>query len=231
LIKIVLSLLEENCYPVWPLKDPVNTLQSLSKDQTLKFEVPLQGGKYTTAQEIFESYFSAYERYVREPDCELLECIEECRDLLHSLHHNPERFARSVDWAAKKAILSEYIEAQHTSWKDPILQSLELEYHLIDPEKSLYNALLEIDRIDPEPPLEDVLQRTHSVFEPTRAAVRAHAIQHFVDHISSLSWGTLEFEADHAKTLFHLDPLRKPPKELFEAPDVNKFIQKLKETL
>ena len=42
-----------------------------------------------------------------------------------------------VDWISKKWLLSTFMEEEGLSWQDPWLQSLDLEYHNINPGKGL----------------------------------------------------------------------------------------------
>ena len=46
-----------------------------------------------------------------------------------------------VDWAAKKWLLEAFMEDEGLSWDDPWLESLDLEYHHIHPDRSLYYEL------------------------------------------------------------------------------------------
>jgi hypothetical protein len=47
-----------------------------------------------------------------------------------------------VDWAAKKFLLHALQEEEKLSWKDPWLQSIDLEYHNVDLERGLYYELV-----------------------------------------------------------------------------------------
>ena len=46
-----------------------------------------------------------------------------------------------IDWVAKRAIVEQYREAEGLDWGDDALHSVDLEYHNIDPEKSLFYAI------------------------------------------------------------------------------------------
>ena len=48
-----------------------------------------------------------------------------------------------LDWVAKKWLLESFIEEEDLRWDDPWLQSIDLEYHKVDPDRSLYHDLVE----------------------------------------------------------------------------------------
>jgi proteasome accessory factor A len=52
-----------------------------------------------------------------------------------------------VDWASKLWLLEAYRESEQVGWDDPMLKSLDLEYHNLHPEKSLYCGLLQEGRV------------------------------------------------------------------------------------
>ena len=55
-----------------------------------------------------------------------------------ALATKPDALIGGVDWITKKWLLETFMEAEGLSWDDPWLQSLDLEYHNIDPEKGLF---------------------------------------------------------------------------------------------
>ena len=46
-----------------------------------------------------------------------------------------------IDWVTKKWLLETFIEAGGLEWNDPWIQSLDLEYHNLNPERGLYQDL------------------------------------------------------------------------------------------
>ena len=70
---------------------------------------------------------------------------------MEGLRDCPERLASSVDWAAKKAMLEQYMESEATDWRDPALRSLDLEYHNVDPAAGLHGALVEMGAVEARP--------------------------------------------------------------------------------
>ena len=50
-------------------------------------------------------------------------------------------FTSKLDWVAKKWLLEEFMKAEKISWNDPWLKSIDLEYHIIANNRSLYYNL------------------------------------------------------------------------------------------
>ena len=67
--------------------------------------------------------------------------------VLQDLRGDYAKLVGRVDWASKLWLLETYREAEQTDWDDPVLKSLDLEYHNLDPTKSLYYGLLEEGRV------------------------------------------------------------------------------------
>ena len=54
------------------------------------------------------------------------------------MSNKPEALIGGVDWITKKWLLETFMESEGIGWDDPWLQSLDLEYHNIDPAKGLF---------------------------------------------------------------------------------------------
>jgi proteasome accessory factor A len=150
--------------------------------------------------------------------------------LLEARFSDPERFARSVDWAAKRAVLSQYVDSERVPWSDPSLQSLDLEYHRIDKGEGLFQVLLELGAVDPDPTEDDVLDRAINVREATRARARSIAVTRFRDQLATASWGTLTFNTRLGEKCVQLPPEKTYPVTLERCATVEDFIMELERT-
>ena len=63
------------------------------------------------------------------------------------MQKKPESLIGGVDWITKKWLLETFMEEEKIEWGDPWLQSLDLEYHNIDPEKGLFFGVTPPKRI------------------------------------------------------------------------------------
>jgi proteasome accessory factor A len=67
--------------------------------------------------------------------------LAEWQRTLDDLEHDPLSTSDRLDWSAKRRLYQEWIDQEHTTWQDDALQSLDLEYHNIDPKASLHAGL------------------------------------------------------------------------------------------
>lgn len=237
LVKLALWLLDLGEAPQWKIRNPVRAFQEISRDPSGSCRIELEGGSWTTATEILESLLGAFERFCGEGGGEtsvwyeeVTPVVAESKELLDALRNNPERLARSVDWAAKKAMLEEFMEIEGLTWKSRDLRAYDLAYHLLDPAEGLYFALEQMGRVDPRPSRESVLERLEQCHEPSRAFVRGQAVAAFAEQLRGVSWGSLSFEMpDGSRQAVTLSPGRSYSWDLKDCSDVKSFIDALKE--
>jgi Pup amidohydrolase len=214
LVKLALHLLEAGVAPSWNIDNPVKAFQTISRDLQFLFRVPLAKGSWTTADEIFESYFAAYEQ-IGESDPEMDWVVSESRLLLKQLRNDYDQFRRRVDWASKRYLL----EQVGLPWGDPALQAYDLEYCNIDPDEGLYHALREAGEVDETLP---VVPTPYS-----RAYARGLAVSKFAPHLTRVGWRGLTF----GEEFIDLPPDKAYPESLRDIADVETFITQLKSLL
>ena len=81
-----------------------------------------------------------------------------------------------VDWITKRWLLRQFCEQEKISWSHPWLKSQDLEYHQIDPARSLGLALAQTPPAW-EIPHKEITQATARPPGNTRAAVRSQAMR------------------------------------------------------
>lgn len=233
LVKLALWLEMIGETPNWRIRDPAGAFQQVSRDESCQFRVELEGGSWTNAREILESYFAAAERVLelrpghepRTDRAEAYDLITECRSLLEDLHECPARFARHVDWAAKRRMLEQFMEHESVDWSDPILRSFDLEYHNLDPSEGLFYALQQMNEVDEWPSEQELRPRLERASERTRAWARGLAVARYGNVLDAACWRSLVFNVDGAKAEVTLDPSADFPLQLEEADNVGTFIR------
>lgn len=228
LVRLALWLMERGEAPLWRLADPVRTFQSISRDETYAFRVPLEGGSWTDAYEIIDSYLAAADK-VLDLDAEHRALIEECAGLLRDLRECPERFAKHVDWAAKRSVLETYMAEEGSDWRDPALRSYDLEYHNVDPDEGLHAALEEMGSVEAGPNWADRAAALEAPPNDTRALARGLAVSRFGKQLVTAGWRSLTFRIDGREVDVPLAPDASYAKgALTEAFDVETFVRTLK---
>ena len=135
---LVLDLLEEGILPKRVgLMDPVQATRDISRDPHYRWIVRLENGQTRTALEIQHSFLGLAKHYLAGVSPENDWVIREWEAILDGLERDPMSQTDKIDWVAKKWMLQMFLEQEHLGWDDPWLQSLDLEYHNLDPRRSL----------------------------------------------------------------------------------------------
>ena len=193
---LVLDLLEDGIVPKRVgLMDPVQSCREISRDSTYRWIVKLETGQTRTALEIQHSFLALAKHYLA-GDEENNWIIGEWESVLEGLEKNPVSLAGKIDWIAKKWLLEMFVEQEHLRWDDPWLQSLDLEYHNLDPRRGLHHALIDQGRVQRVLSLERVEFCATNPPTNTRAAARGIAVRHLRDTQANyiINWDSIGLE-------------------------------------
>ncbi|MBL9137088.1 MAG: proteasome accessory factor PafA2 family protein [Verrucomicrobiales bacterium] len=205
----------------WPRLDhPLHTLRALSRDPTCRWELTLKGGRPSTALEVQSQYLQLARAHADLDDPERVELLDDWSSVLSDLASDPRRCRDRLDWVAKRELILEFQQAEHLADDDPWLRSLDLEYHLLDPERGLYFGLEQagVQRWVPDPVA--VEQAIHRPPNHTRAAIRGLCVSKFRSAILSAQW-------DHVTLATRRGPLRIDLNDLVAGPGVAPLLQQL----
>ena len=125
--------------------------------------------------------------------------LREWENVLNDLERDVTLTRDRVDWAAKKFLLNAMREEERLSWSDPWLQSIDLEYHGVDPEQGLFYDLERRGLMRRVVTEEDISDAISSPPATTRAFFRGRAIAKYGDAISAVQWDEVVF-ADRGRT-------------------------------
>src|SRR5207237_763582 len=78
------------------------------------------------------------EKYLRNRSAETDWLLESWSFVLEALDKNPQSLIGGVDWITKRWLLETFMESEKLKWDDSWLQSIDLEYHNIDPGRGLF---------------------------------------------------------------------------------------------
>jgi proteasome accessory factor A len=145
---LVLQVIEEGHAPDGlQLADPVEALQEISQDPTREWIVTLESGKTLSALDIQEEYLAAAQRHCQGQDEETDWVLEQWEQVVQDLKGDYAKLVGRVDWASKLWLLETYRQAERVGWDDPMLKSLDLEYHNLNAGRGLYFGLLEEGKV------------------------------------------------------------------------------------
>jgi proteasome accessory factor A len=100
--------------------------------------------------------------------------------VLHDLRGDYRQLVGRVDWASKLWLLETFRAAEQLDWQDPMLKSLDLEYHNLHPEKGLYYGLLEEGRVPRLTTDKAISIATEHPPRNTRAFGRGELVKHLL---------------------------------------------------
>ncbi|MCL4461798.1 MAG: proteasome accessory factor PafA2 family protein [Nitrospirae bacterium] len=199
--KLVLKgLLLEGWSPDIALEDPVESIRQVSKglrDQPL---LRLRDRQWT-ALDILEYYSDALEKRDLNLDPEERWILSGWREAIDQFRKEPSSLSDRIDWIAKAEMLSRFREEESLAPDDPWLQSLDLEYHNIDPDQGLFHALEESGemlRLTGEESVREAI--THPPGQG-RPPVRHAIIRRFPDDVVEAGWEKIRFRSGEVVVL------------------------------
>jgi len=190
---LVLELIEKGRAPAMELANAVEAAKLISRDQSYDWIVELADGRKISAIDIQRIYLDAALKHCDQSGEEARWVLAEWESILNDLQLDPLACTNRVDWAAKRYLLTLFREAEKLDWSDPWLQSLDMEYHNIDPAAGLFHEMSHtcaVRRFLEENEIRE------AIFQPpatTRAFFRGRAVAKFNASITSIQWDEVVF--------------------------------------
>ncbi|OQW31597.1 MAG: hypothetical protein A4E19_08270 [Nitrospira sp. SG-bin1] len=185
---LVLQLIEEGHAPHdLEIDEPVEALQEISQDQERRWIVRLQSHKTMSALDIQERFLDRAVQHYKGQDEETDWILAQWASVLHDLRGDYQNLVGRVDWASKLWLLECFRDAEQTDWTDPMLKSLDLEYHNLNPAKGLYHGLVEEGRA-PRVTTDSLIHRAmETAPKNTRAYGRGELVRYLLNECSPVS--------------------------------------------
>lgn len=138
---LVLDLIEDGKSPTFRFNQSqmVSDIQEISKVKR-KWSLQIDCTPFS-AVSVQRAYLDVAKREYFGRDKVTDQVIGLWEDTLDKLDKNPARLVGRVDWVTKKALIDSYRRANKLKKGDPVLQNIDLQYHDINPETSLFYAL------------------------------------------------------------------------------------------
>jgi proteasome accessory factor A len=215
---VVLSMIEDGFIDKdLSLATPVPTIRKVSHDPECRSTFSLADGSSVTAVELQWEFFRMAEKYADETG---LECcgeedggealLERWERVLTALEEEPRRLDGVLDWVTKYNLLDAYAAKNGLEWGDPKLALMDLQYHDVRPERSLYERLVKAGKVERLLEEEDVLAAMTDPPETTRAYFRGRCLSLWSNSVVAANWDSLIFDlgADPLKRIPMMEPLR-----------------------
>ena len=180
---LVLTLLEEDRLPRGVLlADAVMATRQISRAGQVDAMVTLENGRTETAIGIQEKFHAAAVESLAGRDDETDWLLEQWAWVLDALRRNDApALLGAVDWISKKWLLDAFRDEESLQWDDPWLESLDLEYHNLNPSCGLFFVLpttQEISEFNLRSRRESALRQPP---QDTRAKGRSIAVERFME--------------------------------------------------
>ncbi len=208
--RIALDLIEHGWQPKIEIRDPVRAIKEISRDQQFAWTVELSNGQKIRATDVQRAYLSEAAKLLEGQDKETDWVMAEWERCLDLLDDDPMRLSDRADWAAKLGLLRLYMDSDGVELSDPMIAALDMEYHLLNPTESLYQALVDQGQLLALISDETAQSSISEAMDATRAKIRGLAVQRFADRIVWISWGRLRLKTDRGERTINLERLVDP---------------------
>jgi proteasome accessory factor A len=206
---LVLSMIEDDWFGErdFTLQTPVAAIRRVSYDLSLAEPLALSNGTTMTALEMQWEYFDLARKYADEHGFDSVGgtevgevTLQRWEEVLTALETDPMSLADRLDWVAKYRLIEAYRDRHGLSWDDAKLAAMDLYYHDLRPDKSLFARLNMQRLVDPVAVDEAVTEPPHD----TRAYFRGRCLQRWASSVAAANWDSMVFDLG-------TDPLRRVP--------------------
>lgn len=212
---IVLSMIEAGLTfsDQLDIKDPVRELKNVSYDTSLSHQMCMVSGEKQTALEVQFRILEAAINFCNSQaslDSDTTEVLEIWQSTLESLSRDPMECVSTLDWVAKLSLMQGYIRRDSSTWEDPRLALLDLQYSDIDPAKGVAAKLEQKGSLTRLFSDSQVNAAVNNPPPDTRAFFRGECIRRYPDNIAAASWDSVVFDigGDTLMRVPTLEPLR-----------------------
>ncbi len=220
---IVLAMIEDNFLDSagarkdWSLAGPVQAMRVVSHDPTCRATVELADGASMTAIELQWEFLRLAQKYADETGLEACggetvggDVLARWEAVLSTLERDPGLLEGQLDWVTKFALLDAYAARDGLSWDDPKLALLDLQYHDVRPQRSLYERLVRAGKVERLVEESDVLAAINDPPGSTRAYFRGTCLARWPEAVVAANWDSLilDIGGDPLKRIPMMEPLR-----------------------
>ena len=227
---LVIELIEQRLIPeTCAIANPIDTIKLISHDQTYRWMLQKIDGKMISAIDHQREFLEIAQKHLTSQNSETDWVLTQWEQTLDDLENDPMALTDRIDWVAKKWLLETFVESEEIEWDDPWLQSIDLEYHNINVEESLFYGL-PMQRVVTD---EQIQAAMHTPPADTRAYFRGKSLNKFEDAVKTVQWDSISFDIKGRTVTVNMNSLANPEiaRKYNEALDLSPNPQTLVEKL
>ena len=215
---IVLNMIEDDFFDRdFVLTGPVPAMRTVSHDPSLKALLGLADGTSATALELQWEFFRLARKYADERGHEASGgdevgelVLTQWERVLTALESDPMQLDGVLDWVTKYQLLCSYVQRDNLEWSDAKLALLDIQYHDVRPEKSIYEKLVRAGKIERLLDEDDVVAAMVDPPPTTRAYFRGRLLEKWPESVVAANWDSviLDTGTDPLRRIPMMEPLR-----------------------
>jgi proteasome accessory factor A len=215
---IVLAMIEDGFIDKdLSIVGPVAAMRTVSHDPTCRATVELLDEGSATAVEVQWEFLRLAQKYADEIGLDACGGTEvgamvlaRWEAALSALERDPMALDGQLDWVTKLSLLEAYAARDDQGWDDPKLSWLDLQYHDVRPERSLYERLVTAGKVERLVTEAAVLEARSEPPASTRAYFRGTCLARWPDAVVAANWDSviLDVGSDPLRRIPMMEPLR-----------------------
>jgi proteasome accessory factor A len=211
---IMLRMLEEDGAP-WrdlTLENPIRAIRDISHDVTCRRRVRLANGRELSAVEIQSEYLNRAQRFAKRRGLPPLEqrALEMWEHVMTHLEDDPLKLSTEVDWVIKHQLIEAYRARDDLPLTHPKVALIDLAYHDVSQERSLYYLLEHRGAVERIVTDEEINEAVTTPPQTTRARLRGAFIKRAKERKRdyTVDWVHLKLNDQAQRTVLCKDPFK-----------------------
>jgi proteasome accessory factor A len=211
---IMLRMLEEDGAP-WrdlTLENPIRAIRDISHDVTCRRRVRLANGRELSAVDIQSEYLNRAQRFAKRRGLPPLEqrALEMWEHVMTHLEDDPLKLDTEVDWVIKHQLIEAYRSRDDLPLTHPKVALIDLAYHDVSQERSLYYLLEHRGSVERIVTDEEITEAVTTPPQTTRARLRGAFIKRAKERKRdyTVDWVHLKLNDQAQRTVLCKDPFK-----------------------
>jgi proteasome accessory factor A len=194
------------------LENPIRAIREISHDTTCTRRVRLANGREASALEIQSEYLNRALRYAENHDLlpQEKQALDMWEHVMAGLERDPLSLDREIDWVTKHNLIEAYRERHDLPLNHPRVALLDLQYHDISRDRSVFYKLQRAGRVERIVTDAAITEAMETPPQTTRARLRGEFIRRAKERKRdyTVDWVHLKLNDQAQRTVLCKDPFK-----------------------